>query len=129
MNPEILTLCEYASDHDGSLTIIDTFDVVEAAKLPWRAYFYLAAKINIRDCESDFRSIRLRITPLNDHSKVVFDASSAVTKPDGVDKLNVVAGLKGLIFENAGDYCFSISLDDELVAEYIFKVKLNGDEQ
>ena len=60
---------------------------------------------------------------------MVFEASSPVTKPKGVDKLNVVAGLKGLIFDSAGDYKFSICLDEDLVAEYNFKVKFKEDEQ
>ncbi len=124
MKTEILTLCEYASEHNGSLTIIDTFDAVIAAKFPWRAYFYIAAKINTMDCDIDCKSICLKIVSSENPEKNIFEATSQFNKPKNLEKLNVVAGLKGLIFESEGDYRFRIFLDKTPIAEHPFKVIL-----
>lgn len=128
MKTEILTLCEYASEHKGRLTIVDTFDAIAATKFPWRAYFYVAAKIDLEDCDMDYKTMSLCIASKDEPSRIVFDASSKFTRPDEMGKLVVVAGLKGLIFESEGEYDFSIKLDDTLIAEYPFKV-VSKDEQ
>lgn len=122
MRPEILTLCEYASEHNGRLTIVDTFDAIDAMKFPWRAYFYVAAKIDMERYDIDYKTMSLSITLRGDSSKSVFEASSNFERPDDMGKLVVVAGLKGLIFELPGEYLFRIKLDDTLIAEYPFKV-------
>ena len=124
---EILTLCEYASDHGGRLTIIDTFDTMVAAKMPWRAYFYMAAKIGGTHEFANCKTITLQIVPTaDDQGKTVFETSSEFVPPKNSGKINLVAGFKGLIFEQAGDYCFRILIDNNAVAECRFKVILKN---
>lgn len=124
MVPEILTLCEYASDHNGSLTIADTFDAIVAAKFPWRAYFYIAARINISDCNTDYKRISMKILSSCEPSKVIFETDSPFERPKDAGKICLVAGFKGLIFENTGDFYFRIYLDDTVIGECPFKVIL-----
>lgn len=121
---EILTLCEYASEHEGRLTIIDTFDAIGATKFPWRAYFYVATKIGITHDLSDYKTISLKIFSLTEPNKIVFETSSKFEPTKNLGKINLVAGFKGLIFENAGDYTFRICLDNDMIAECLFKVVL-----
>lgn len=121
---EILTLCEYASEHNGHLTIIDTFDAIGAVKFPWRAYFYVAAKINLADCSADYKKISLLIFPTEEPSKMVFETFSKFERPKDSDKINIVAGFRGLIFEHVGEYCFRVCLDDTTIAECLFNVIL-----
>lgn len=125
---EILTLCEYASEHGGRLTIIDTFDAIGATKFPWRAYFYVATRIGITHDFADYKTITLRILSLARPNKIIFETSNKFDPPKKTGKINLVAGFKGLIFENAGDYSFRIYLDDDMIAECLFKVilKENG---
>lgn len=122
MVPEILTLCEYASDHNGQLTIVDTYDAIAATKFPWRAYFYIAARINISDCNTDYKRITMKILSSGEPSKVIFETDSPFERPKNAGKICLVAGFKGLIFENAGNYCFQIYLDDTIIADCPFKV-------
>lgn len=124
MNPEILALCRYASEHNGQLTIVDTFDAIIAPKLPWREYFYVAAKINLADCNADYKNIAMGIIHIGEITKPIFEATSPFVHSENMEKLNMVAGLKGLIFEHTGDYILRISLDETIVAELPFKVML-----
>lgn len=128
MNSEILTLCDYASERDGKLTIVDTFDAIAATKFPWRAYFYIAARINVSDCVSDYKSITIRILSAVD-KKTTFEASEPCAPLKNVNKLNLVAGLKGFIFETAGDYTLQICLDETIVGEHTFKVMLKEENE
>lgn len=128
MNPEILTLCEYASEHNGHLTIIDTFDAIVATKFPWRAYFYIAAKVNISDCNINCKTISMEIVSSDRSTKAIFETSSPFDRPQECGKLNLVSGFKGLIFEQAGDYNFRIYLDKSVIADCQFKVILRENE-
>lgn len=122
MKPEIMTLCEYASENNGRLTIVDAFDAIIATKLPWRAYFSIASRIDFTGCEINCKTVSMRIVSKDDSSKVVFEADSPFERPKDFSKLNLVAGFKGLIFPEAGDYIFTISLDNSVIAECLFKV-------
>lgn len=126
MKPEIITLCEYASEHNGQLTIVNTFDALAAAKFPWRAYFHVAAKINITDCTKHYETVKMYIVS-NNSGAIIFEASSPFTK-ERIDKFNVVAGLKGLIFDQPGEYLLKLSLDNDMIVEYPFKVVEKKDE-
>lgn len=128
MKSEIITLCEYASEHNGRLTIADTFDAIIATKFPWRAYFSVAAKIDLMGCAKVYKTITMRIASSKDLNKIVFEASSPYNQPESFGKLNMVANFKGLIFEEQGDYLFHVLFDDTVIAECVFKVILKNDE-
>lgn len=128
MKSEIVTLCEYASEHNGRLTIVDTFDAIIATKFPWRAYFSVASKIDLMGCKKDYKIVSMRIISAKDSNKVVFEASSPFNHPESFGKLNMVANFKGLIFEEQGEYLFHVLFDNTVIAECVFKVILKNDE-
>jgi len=128
MKSEIFTLCEYASEHNGHLTIVDTFDAIIATKLPWRAYFSVASKIDLNDYAGEYETVSMRVVSAKDLDKVVFEASSPFNHPESFGKLNMVANFKGLIFEESGEYLFRILFDSTIIAECAFKVILKNNE-
>lgn len=128
MKSEILTLCEYASEHNGHLTIVDTFDAIIATKLPWRAYFSVASKIDLSDYAGEYKTVSMKVVSAKDSDKVVFEASSPFNHPESFGKLNMVANFKGLIFEEPGEYLFRILFDATIIAECVFKVILKNNE-
>jgi hypothetical protein len=127
MKTEIVTLCEYASENNGRLTIVDTFDVLNVERFPWRAYFYIAAKMNVEGEECNYNTITIAIVKSSNETQTLFQANSKFTKGEGNLKyINVVAGLKGLIFNEEGDYKLRIYLDEAMVVDYKFKVAIHG---
>lgn len=128
MRTEIVTLCEYASETQGRLTIVDTFDTVRAAKLPWREYFYAVAKIvfDKQDCWPS--KIGLIIVKDDRQGEPIFETYSQNKPMDSPayanKKLNIVAGFKGLIFDSEGDYSFIVKFDNDVVLSHPFKVRL-----
>lgn len=129
MKPEIVALCEYASEHNGRLSISETFDAIGVKKLPWRAYFYVAVKIELDSSESgvDYKKITLRIVEAADSSNTIFETADDFHKPDGLRKLNIIAGLRGLIFEKTGEYRLQVYMDTEKVVDHTFYVVEKND--
>lgn len=125
MNIEICTLCEYASEHEGRLTIVDTFDAILASKFPWRAYFHFALKINLEDGHKVHQKIKMLI--IDEHQHVLFEADGPYNVHDGADKMNLVASFKGLIFNHPGLYRFQVLFDDDLSVDYPFKLVLKDE--
>jgi hypothetical protein len=127
MKPEIVALCEYASDHNGHLTIVDAFDAIKAEKFPWRAYFSVAAKIDMSGAKTEYQTVRLSIVcPENEGEEAIFETSSHLPHINDKGKINLVASFKGLIFKQAGIYRFQIYFDNDMVVNHSFKVERNG---
>lgn len=124
MKLEICTLCEYASEHNGRLTIVDTFDAIAASKFPWRAYFHFAAKIDIEDNQKEYQKIRMLILKSDDSREILFDTSGSYNHIDKAEKMNLLAGFKGIIFNTLGEYKFQVFFDDDLVIDHSFKLIL-----
>lgn len=128
MRTEIVTLCEYASENQGRLTIVDTFDTVRAAKLPWREYFFAVAKIVFDKQDRWPSKIGLIIVRAGQQDEPIFETYSqdndSVSHVSANNKLNIVAGFKGLIFDSEGDYSFIVKFDNNVVLTHPFKVKL-----
>lgn len=121
MNIEICTLCEYASDHQGRLTIVDTFDTVKASKLPWREYFYIALKVNLDKDHKPYSTMSIVVEKQDDGSEL-FATKGPVELGSDISKFTTVAGFKGLIFNSAGSYLFKIMLDDDVIVVHPFNV-------
>jgi predicted signal transduction protein with EAL and GGDEF domain len=121
MTTEIVTLCEYASSNDGHLNIFDTFDSLVVTKLPWRAYFYAVAKIDVSDNKKDYKEVSLSVIN-TDGEQQIFNTKSKYNAERNLEKVNIVAGFKGLIFECEGEYIFRVSFDEDVVVNYKFKV-------
>lgn len=127
MKVEISTLCEYASEHNGRLTIVDTFDTISALKFPWRAYFHFAAKINLEDNLADYKKIRMLIVESEGEHRPLFETEGVYSNIAGAEKMNLVAGFKGIIFDQPGQYCFQVFFDDDPVVNHPFKLTLKND--
>lgn len=123
MKLEICTLCEYASEHNGRLTIVDTFDAIVASKFPWRAYFHFAAKISLESDQKEYQKIRMLIMK-SDSLEILFDTSGSYNYVDKTEKINLLAGFKGIIFSTPGEYKFQVYFDDDLVIDHPFKLML-----
>lgn len=120
MKVEISTLCEYASEHNGHLTIVDTFDTIAAMRMPWRAYFYYVARFVLDEDTKEHKKLVISIVD-GDGSKL-FETSNPYDKKGGWEKSNLVAGFKGLIFQKEGNYKLCVDIDNEVVVEHEFKV-------
>ena len=124
MKVEISTLCEYASEHLGQLTIVDTFDAIFALKFPWRAYFHFAAKINLEETRNNYQKITMKIVKADESQEKLIEVQGAYKQIANAEKMNLVAGLKGLIFNSPGEYKFQVFFDGDMIVDHSFRLIL-----
>ena len=126
MTTELIALGEYVSNHNGRLTIVDTFDAIYAERFPWRAYFGIAVIFVLTPEDSTKEMLYMRIASERDDSEI-FNASTKLAPPpdNKGGKLVIASNVKGLIFPAPGLYHLIISADADQVADFKFEVKGN----
>lgn len=121
MKVTLFTLCNYASNNNGQLTIVDTLNGLSAIKFPWRAYFAIAVNIIFEgDIQGD-KDFEMEIVKFGDNKKL-FSAVQKVNFKNDIKNLAVAANIKGLVFNSAGTYVFRIYIDNEIIEQYPFEV-------
>ena len=126
MTVQFFTLCDYAKNDGGSLTIVNTFDVVKAAKLPWRTYFGFALKVLLDSADVDTKELSLNICSQTEPGKSLFDTAVELPKEQRKGLLAMAGNVKGLLFEEVGDYAFKIYQDGREIYSYLFKVEMEN---
>lgn len=124
MKIELFTLCEFAANNNGKLTIVDTIDSFIADKFPWRAYFGIALKLgldsDIKHSGND-RPFSIYLCKEGENERLFTAETMLNTVKD--DKVVLAANIKGLIFKSPGIYHFYLKMDDTILEDYIFEVK------
>lgn len=126
MTLELFTLCEFASNAEGKLTIVNTLDTITAEKLPWRAYFGFAIKGLIKHEHPVDTKLSLSIFKEN-NKETLFETTFPII--DKVGRFAAAGNLRGLIFEREGYYIFRVSTTDGLNIDYQFAVVLSKNTQ
>lgn len=121
MKIELFTLCDYVSNNNGKLTIVNTFDALTASKFPWRAYFGVAIKIDLAEAKAENSQFAMHIHKEGDEQTRLFNVNTTI-KPQEMDKLVFAGNIKGLIFAEPGVYHYVISIDDDILLDYLFTV-------
>lgn len=127
MKIEICTLCEYASEHNGRITIVDTLDAIIALKLPWRAYFYFVTKIKLENKKKSYQNIKMRIVKENNEQEILFEANGSYVSNINNEKMNLIAGFNGIVFNESGEYNFQVFFDEENIVNHTFKLVLKNE--
>lgn len=127
MKVELFTLCDYVSNNEGRLTIIDTFETIEADKFPWRAYFGVALKVYLSNPQSEILKLNMSIHK-NGTVDNIFNAMQEMRIKDA-HKMVMAGNIKGLIFDTPGLYHFVVSLEDAPIVDYVFSVKQSDNEK
>lgn len=125
MNIDLFTLCDYVSNHNGQLTIIDTFDSLNAEKFPWRAYFGVAVKMDIsKNVDKDFN---ICIYKDGAPEKKLFNVDTPFSSKE-YGKFVLAGNIKGLIFEEAGLYHCTLSIGNKVIKDCKFQVNQKRNE-
>lgn len=129
MTVDIFALCDYAKNDNGRLTIVDTFDSIKASKLPWRAYFGFALKLRAGSDDLDGKELKLMISSQANPDAAIFETATKLTSGQKKGLLSIAGNLKGLIFEQAGQYDFKVLIDNQEIYSYSFMVEVENKEQ
>jgi len=128
MDFQIATLCDYAADHQGKMTIVAPFDALAARELPVR-HPQCALAMRVRMTPEDNGDHTMLISLIDEDGQAVnpqmpIKADLPVTIPDEVSFVtrNLIVNFQGLEFKKVGVYSVDIMLDDELTVRIPLRV-------
>ncbi len=117
MEIEIFTLADFAQDNNSKLTIVGTFDSIQAKQFPVQHPACTVAcrmRFGIKEVGGhDFR-LRLIDTAGKEIIKPIEGNINIGTPPNGqFASVNIVVNFTQLQFEKAGRYSFELYIDDD----------------
>ena len=123
MKIELFTLCEFAANNNGKLTIVDTIDSFIADKFPWRAYFGIALKLGLDyDIKHSGNDRHFSIYLCKEVENQRFFTAETMLNTVKDDKVVLAANIKGLILKSPGIYHFYLKMDYSIFEYYFFEV-------
>ncbi len=117
MDIEIFTLCDFAQDMNGKLTIVGTFDTLYATKLPAQhPNCHLAARIRFYNGEQGKVPFGIRITSPDGEDLIKpVGAEFYVPMNPGADSStqNICLGIGGLPIKVYGKHIITLSINGQ----------------
>lgn len=120
MEIEIFTLCDYAQDNNGKLTIVGTFDSINVASFPTDSPpCYMAMRIRIANSEAGNHSLKIRCVDENSvelpQLSLLGGFNILANQAASYSGVNVVLGMRPIRLERSGRLTFELYIDDEWV--------------
>ena len=115
MNIEVMALCDAATESQGKLNILGTFDTIFAQKLPAvSSHCAVALRVRFNQIEKGEHKIKLNL--VNEDGKLIIpslETSAKVDFPPHLDSgvMNLVLHIQGLKLEKFGKYSFDLAID------------------
>jgi hypothetical protein len=119
METEIFTLCDFAQDAGGKLTIVGTFDQIGSATFPViHPACSLACRLRFSEKESGVHDFKLKLVDASGKNVIKpIEGNINVAIPPKVQysAINIVGNLNQLKFEKEGRYSFELYVDGDWV--------------
>jgi len=117
MEIEIFTLCDFAQDNSGKLTVVGTFDGINSKQFPFiQANFSVACRLRFSEKETGEHHMRLRFIDV-DGKEIIqpIEGNMNIQKPQNgqYSAINLVFNFAQVKFEKAGRYSFELYMDDD----------------
>ena len=117
MEVEIFTLCDFAQDNNSKLTIVGTFDSINARQFPvTHPICSIACRLRFAAKESGAHHFRLRLIDTSGKEiiqPVQGEINIAPPSNSQFASINIVINFNQLQFEKPGRYSFELYLDDD----------------
>lgn len=122
MRTDIFTLCEGAFNKDGSLTLVNIFDNIDAKKLPWRTTVGLALKLSVSSEDAGDKKMVIQFK--DDNGSEILPNIPINLKIDNKEESHLViaVNLQNIVFANAGHYTVVILIDGVVYDTLSFNV-------
>lgn len=122
MKTDIFTLCEGAFNKNGSLTLVNIFDNIDALKFPWTTSFGLALKLSVTPEDGGDKKMVIQFKD-EAGTEILPGIPINLKITDTEDShLAIALNLQNIVFQKAGKYCVAVSIDEELYYTLPFNV-------
>lgn len=116
MEVEIFTVCDFAQDNGGKLTIVGTFDRIASAVFPCvHSALSVALRLRFANSEEGAHSLKLRLTDSSNVNIIEPLQGDLNVGPSalGYSAVNLVINFQSVKFETEGRYSFELHINDE----------------
>lgn len=117
MEIEIFTLCDFAQDNSGKLTVVGTFDGINSKQFPFvQANFSVSCRLRFSEKETGVHDMLLRFTDSNGDELIKpIEGQMSIAKPRNgqYSAVNLVFNFNQLKFEKPGRHSFELYIDGE----------------
>ena len=116
MNVELFAICEAATDQQGKINILGTFDSIQGGALPV-VHPHCAVAVRLRFAKSEEGEHLIKINIIDEDGKPVvppFETKGNVrfgNIPRTSIAVNMILNLQGLKFASFGEYAVDLSVD------------------
>jgi len=116
MNVELFTICEAATDQQGKVNILGTFDSIQGGAIPV-VHPHCAVVVRLRFAKSEEGEHLIKINIIDEDGKPVvppFETKGNVrfgNIPRTTIAVNMILNLQGLKFASFGEYAVDLSVD------------------
>lgn len=116
MNLELFTICEAATDYQGKINVLGTFDAIQGRAVPV-VHPHCAVAVRLRFAKSEEGEHLLKINIIDEDGKPVvkpFETKGTVrfgNTPRTSVAVNMILNLQGLKFASFGEYAVDLSVD------------------
>ena len=116
MEVEIFTVCDFAQDNGGKLTIVGTFDRITTSAFPCvHGLLSVAIRLRFANREEGVHSLMVRLTDAAniDVMEPLQGELNVSTSALGYSAVNLVINFQAVKFEKEGRYSFELHIDGE----------------
>jgi len=128
MNIQVAVLCDAATDDNGKLNLLGSFDTIYAPKMPAvHPQCAVALRVTFQPGDEGTRKLTLNFINADGHAIMPgIELPVPVTLPDDAHFLtrNFIVNIQQLKFSEPGLYSVDVRLDDESQASIPLLVKL-----
>lgn len=127
MKIEVFALCDAATDNQGKLNLLGTFDQIYAAKMPViHPACAIALRIRFNKMEEGIRKVNLQL--VNPDGVPVFQPMEGELNPrmgEDVESVavNLILNFQHIKFGEYADYQINLSIDDVATASLPLRVR------
>ena len=126
MGVDFFIVSEGAYNHDGSFTIVGTFDILKANSFPYKLNVGISLKLSYNQQSKWDKDFKINLYKEGEEKEVYSIKGQMPDKQEGEGKLALVANVQGLVFPSAGIYKMVLFFGEVQKAVYDFKVIAHG---
>ena len=116
MKIELFTVCDFAADYSGKLTVVGIFDTLNAKQVPVvHPHWCVAAKLRFDKIEEGQKKIRFSISDTDGRTVLpATELAIAAIVPHDLPSAtaNLVLNIGGVKFDRFGEHSVNLAIDD-----------------
>lgn len=115
MKIELFSVCDFAADYAGKLTVVGVFDTIFAKQTPVvHPHWCIAIKLRFEKIEEGEKRVRLSISDADGKNVLpAFEMPIVAKSPDDApySSVNIVANIGGAKLPSFGEYSVNLAID------------------